>query len=163
MDPSSITVSDHSILNFQLTLPYAFYQMTINFVHTVECNKIGIEQSHRFELLPESCKRGTCDVLRSESTYMVTVLFLRLGILLVHHTRSRSFFTLHHPTLVLHFSKMQFKLLVSILLASAAVAAPVQERGLGDLIDPSELGEVLGQGGNIFGSGNKGMLFILMT
>lgn len=59
---------------------------------------------------------------------------------------------------------MQFKLLVSILLASAAVAAPVkQERGLGDLIDPSELGEVLGQGGNIFGSGNKGLLLILTT
>lgn len=60
---------------------------------------------------------------------------------------------------------MQFKLLVSLLLASAAVAAPVrQERGLGDLLEaPNELGEVMGQGGSIFGSGNKGMLSSLTT
>ena len=66
---------------------------------------------------------------------------------------------------------MQFKVLVSLLLASAAVAAPIkQERGLGDVLNiPSELGnldglgEVLGQGGSIVGSGNKGKMPDLMT
>lgn len=59
---------------------------------------------------------------------------------------------------------MQFKVIVSLLLASAAIAAPVkQERGLGDLglgdLDLEKLGglgEFLGSGGSITGSGNKG-------
>lgn len=56
---------------------------------------------------------------------------------------------------------MQFKLLVSFLLASAAVAAPIQqERGLGDMLsglgDLGGLRETLGQGGSVTGSGNEG-------
>jgi hypothetical protein len=55
---------------------------------------------------------------------------------------------------------MQFKLLVSLLLASVAVGAPIQqERGLGDLGlgQLSGLTDSLGElGSTITGSGNKG-------
>ena len=54
---------------------------------------------------------------------------------------------------------MQFKIFISLFLASAAMAAPVQqERGLGglDLGKLDGLGEFLGSGGKIVGSGNSG-------